>query len=78
MLILIASASIDRLHFKDFMEEGQVLFHTTQIELKVHLKVTGYKNEMENDGTLNIRQHLFLFPFIHLFFINLYWFLWLQ
>ena len=40
------------------MEEEQVLLDKTETDLKVDLKMTGYKNDMEKDITLDIRKNL--------------------
>ena len=53
-LILRVSASIDRLCLKDAMEKEQVLPDMIEIDLKVDLKMTGYKNDMEKDVILDI------------------------
>lgn len=45
-------ASVIRLSLKDAMEEEHVLLDKTETELKVNLKITGYKNYVEEDATL--------------------------
>lgn len=48
------SASRDRLCLKYVMEEEQILPNKIETDLKMDLKITGYKNDMEKDTTLDI------------------------
>lgn len=45
---------------KDVMEEGHVLLDKTETELKVNLKMTGYKNYVEKDATLDKQADVFI------------------
>ena len=57
-LTLRVSAIIDRLFLKDAMEEEQVLLDKTETDLKVDLKMTGYKNDIEKEVALDIQKKL--------------------
>lgn len=48
------SASIDRLCLEYVMEEEQILLDKIETDLKMDLKITGYKNNMEKNTTLDI------------------------
>lgn len=46
--------SIDRLCLEYVMDEKQILLDKIETDLKMDLKITGYKNDMEKDITLDI------------------------
>lgn len=47
---------MERLCLRHVMEEEQVLSDKTETELKVNLQLTGYKNDMEKNVTLDMQK----------------------